>query len=235
MGPWVPAPPNRVARRAFLLAGTTAGLAWLVGQGRGEPAASALGEVHAGPPRLRLPALTENGAKVPITVEMDHPMLAEHHVATVRVANDRDPIPGKGEFHFTPANGHAYLAFQARLDQGSSIVAVSAECTGGQHWSNTGTVQIAPGGGGCAGAAPAPDQAHAEIRPPVIRLPHRVRGHRLAPDELIDVQVKVKHPVRTGLALRGGQFVPMTTYSRQEKSLTKSGQGLESPRYLSPN
>ena len=88
-------------------------------------------------------AAAENGAKVPITVEMDHPMLAEHHVATVRVANDRDPIPGKGEFHFTPANGHAYLAFQARLDQGSSIVAVSAD-SAGTIASSSGRASVAP-------------------------------------------------------------------------------------------
>lgn len=209
----MPAPSSRVARRVFLLAGAAAGLAWLGPQHRGESAAaspSRLSDHGGGPPLLRLPPFTENGAKVPITVEMDHPMAADHHVTAVRVVNDRDPVPAKGEFHFTPANGQVYLVFQARLDDGYSMVRVGAECSRGQRWSNTGTLQVASGGGGCAGAAPAPDQRSTEIRPPVIRLPHLLRGRRLEPGHIIDVQVKLKHPVRTGLAVRDGQFVPVS-------------------------
>ncbi|HEU5304595.1 MAG TPA: thiosulfate oxidation carrier complex protein SoxZ, partial [Gemmatimonadales bacterium] len=80
----------------------------------------------------------------------------------------------------------------------------------GQQWSNTGTLRVASGGGGCAGAVPGPDQRSTEIRPPVIRLPHLLRGRRLEPGDIIDVQVKLKHPVRTGLAVRDGQFVPVS-------------------------
>ncbi len=210
MTPSLPAPPSRVARRAFLLAGA-AGLAWLGPWRQGAPAAAAPPRVcDHGSPHLRLPALTENGAKVPITVEMDHPMEADHHVTVVRVVNDRDPVPSKGEFQFTPANGQVYLAYQARLDDGPSMVRVGAECTRRRQWSSTAKLQVASGGGGCAGTAPAPDQRSTEIRPPVIRLPHLLRGRPLEPGQIIDVQVKLKHPVRTGLALRNGQFVPVT-------------------------
>jgi sulfur-oxidizing protein SoxY len=211
MTPSVPAPSSRVARRAFLLAGAAAGLAWLGPRHRdGSAAASPPRLCDQSSPHLRLPALTENGAKVPITVEMDHPMEADHHVTVVRVVNDRDPVPAKGEFHFTRTNGQVYLAYQARLDDGYSNVRVEAECTRRQQWSSSGKLQVASGGGGCAGAAPAPDQRSSEIRPPVIRLPHLLWGRRLEPGHIIDVQVKLKHPVRTGLALRNGQFVPVT-------------------------
>jgi sulfur-oxidizing protein SoxY len=203
-----------VARRAFLLAGAAAGLAWL-GPGRRAPAAAAppaspAGADAGGSPVLRLPRLTENGAKVPITVEMNHPMEPGHHVTSLRVVNDRDPVPSKGEFRFTPANGQVYLAFQARLDDGHSTVRVSAECSHGHRWSSAGPTQVASGGGGCAGAAPGPELRSQAIRPPVIRLPHLVRGQRLAPGHIIDVQIKLKHPVRTGLELRGIRWVQAT-------------------------
>ena len=216
MEPEQPAASSRVARRGFLLAGAAGGLAWL-GLRRWGPSAAASASSasssssdRSGPPVLRLPPLTENGAKVPITVEMDHPMEANHHLTTIRVVNDRDPVPSKGEFRFTPANGQVYLAFQARLDDGHSLVRVGAECNRGQQWANTAKIQIASGGGGCAGAAPPPSQRSADIRPPVIRLPHLVRGWRLEPGHVIDVQVKLRHPVRTGLARRDGQFVPVS-------------------------
>jgi predicted secreted protein len=53
---------------------------------------------HAAPPIIRLPVLTENGAKVPIVVEVDHPMDIDHHATTITVINERDPIASKGEF-----------------------------------------------------------------------------------------------------------------------------------------
>jgi hypothetical protein len=52
----------------------------------------------------------------------------DHYITSVNVVNVRDPVPLKGSFHFTPANGQVYLAFQARLDQGVSKVLATAEC-----------------------------------------------------------------------------------------------------------
>ena len=161
------------------------------------------------PPVLRLSRLTENGAKVPVVVEMTHPMEPDHHLASLRVVNDRDPIPSKGEFHFTPTNGHVYLAFQVRLDDGRSTVQVSAHCNRGRRWSTAREIRVAAGGGGCVGPVPLTDRGESEIRPPVIRLPQRLRGQPIEPGQTIDVQVKLKHPVQTGLALRDGQFVPV--------------------------
>ncbi len=79
-------------------------------------------------PLLRIPAKTRNAHKVPIVVEMSHPMTPHHHVTKVEVVNDRDPIPSMGTFRFTPANGAVYVGFQARMDDGDSEVTVTAEC-----------------------------------------------------------------------------------------------------------
>lgn len=145
-----------------------------------------------------------------MVVELDHPMTASHHVRSLEVTNPRDPVPGKGVFEFSPDNGQAYLAYQIRLDEGVSEVTASVECSRHGRWSAVEPVRVASGGGGCAAPAPSPRDAAGGIRPPVIRIPQLVRGEGLRPGALIDVQVKVRHPSRTGLALRDGVFVQET-------------------------
>lgn len=99
-------------------------------------------------PRLRLPGVTVNGAKVPILVEVDHPMTPDHFIRTLQVVNHRDPVPSKGKFDFTPANGRAYVSFQARIHHGTSNVTVSAECNRHGRFTTTGTVVVPDDAGG---------------------------------------------------------------------------------------
>jgi sulfur-oxidizing protein SoxY len=158
-------------------------------------------------PVLNVPSSTSNGARVPIRVELAHPMDPDHHVTSVQVVNPRDPVPVKGVFHFTPLNGRAYVAFQARLDEGRSTLNATSECTRHGRFASTATVTILDGAGGCAGVAPAAPRLAAEIRDPVIRLPHLIAERTIHDGDIIDVQVKIRHPNRTGLALRDGKFV----------------------------
>lgn len=216
-----PRPPG-VSRRAFLAlaaaaVGVAAGGALAPARG-GAPArrlrAEDLGglppfeRLHA--PDLRLPVLTINGHKVPIVLEMTHPMTPDHRIVSVAVVNPRDPVPSKGVFHFTPANGQVYLAFQARMDQGVSEVSATAECNRDGRWTTVGTITIPEDAGGCAVPAPPPGPATAEVRPPVLRIPQLVERGRIRRDEIIDVQVKMRHPNRTGLAFRDGRFVQVS-------------------------
>jgi len=162
-------------------------------------------------PLLRLPVVTANGAKIPVTVEMTHPMEPGHFISTVSVVNPRDPLPSKGVFHFTPANGRAAVSFQARMDQGRSEVSVTAECNLHGRWSSTGSINVAEGAGGCATMAPAPVQAKDdEIRPPAIRIPAMLKRGRLRPDETVRVELETRHPNRTGLGVRNRKFVQVS-------------------------
>ncbi len=139
---------------------------------------------------------------------MAHPMEPDHYITTVHVVNERDPVPSKGVFHFTPANGQVYLAFQARLDHGVSEVLVTAECNRHGRWSSSRAINIPEGAGGCAGTASLPGRTKGpEISPPVIRIPELVKRGRLQSDEIIHVQLKMRHPNRTGLVVRDGKFV----------------------------
>jgi desulfoferrodoxin (superoxide reductase-like protein) len=161
-------------------------------------------------PVLRLPTGTSNGARVPITVDVPHAMEPGHRITALQVMNPRDPLPLKGTFHFSAANGRAWVAFQARFDDGPAAVVATAECRRHGRFSATAAVAVAPGAGGCAGGPPAvvaPD----EIRPPVIRIPQLVADGWIVAGAIIDVQVKTKHPSRTGLALEEGRWVQAST------------------------
>lgn len=159
-------------------------------------------------PVLELPLVTVNGAKVPVVVEMAHPMEPDNHITSVHVVNERDPVPSKGVFYFTPANGQVYLAFQVRIDQGISEVLVTAECNRHGRWASTRSINIPEGAGGCAGTAPPPGRTKGpDILPPQIRIPQLVKGGQIRPGEVIDVQLKIRHPSRTGLVVRDGKFV----------------------------
>lgn len=185
-----------------LLGGTAIRRAWAgVGAGRGVAAVEAGHHLL-----LQLPVVTLNGAKVPIVVEMDHPMRPDHYIASVQVVNPWDPVPSKGAFHFTPANGRVHLSFQARMHHGRSEVAGTAECSRHGQWSTVRSINIPLDAGGCAAPVP-PRITGDQILPPRIRIPELVKRGRIEPDQLIHVQLKIRHPNRTGLAFRDGEFV----------------------------
>lgn len=205
-----------LSRRAFLsLAAVTGGLGTLVeplgAMPRRRPAEDWTGLMpferqHF--PQVRLPVVTANGDRVPIAIEMGHPMEPGHHISRVTVVNERDPVPLKGVFELTPASGLAHLAFQTRIDEGVSDVAVTAECTLHGAWTTTATVRVADGAGGCADPAHAPARAvPTEILPPLLRLPGLVRAGRVRAEEVLEAQVLMRHPNRTGLIRRNGRFV----------------------------
>jgi predicted secreted protein len=194
-----PSSPPLTRRRFLRLAGAAAGLLAT------PPALAADGAsetLHR--PRLRLPATTANGARVPVVVETPYPLDEGHGGTMLEVVNPRDPVAAKGVFHFTPANGRAYVAFQARFDEGPSAVVAGARCRHGSFTASAPLV-IAAGAGGCAGGAPL--EVADEIREPVIRIPRLVADGAVRAGEVVQVQVKTRHPNRTGLTWRDGRWV----------------------------
>jgi desulfoferrodoxin (superoxide reductase-like protein) len=173
-----------------------------------EPSATEeiLREIHT--PKLILPAMTRNGNHVPVVVKMNHPMESSHYIRRVEFRNESDPIPSKGIFYPSAANGEIYLAFQARMDSGISTVLAIAECNLHGTWSARHRITIPDGQGGCATVGvPKEAAAREAILPPVIRIPELVRRGRLIKGETAEVQVKFKHPSKTGLAYKDKKFI----------------------------
>jgi hypothetical protein len=95
------------------------------------------------------------------------------------------------------------------MHEGSSVVTASAECNQHGTFTARSPIEIPPGAGGCVSAGePKPARARGDdIRAPVIRIPELVERGAVRRGELIHVQVKMRHPNRTGLALVDGRFV----------------------------
>jgi desulfoferrodoxin (superoxide reductase-like protein) len=166
----------------------------------------ALEELHT--PQLIVPAMTKNGTHVPIVARMNHPLDQKHHIRQIQFLNESDPIPSKGIFHPTPANGEIYFSFQARMHSGTSTVLAIAECNLHGRWTARQRITIPEGQGGCATAGPEKKvQSQEEIIPPVIRIPELVRKGHLAKGTTTEVQVKFKHPSTTGLAYENKKFI----------------------------
>ncbi|MGH7312555.1 MAG: thiosulfate oxidation carrier protein SoxY [Candidatus Rokuibacteriota bacterium] len=211
-------PARRCSRRTFLT--LTAGAVGLLGEGFIQPTRAA-SRRHFGAlddpdldsprerlhrPRVELPIVASDGAKVPVVIQMSHPMEPGHHITTIHVTNEQDPVPSKGVFHLSPGNGQVYLSFQCRMHVGSSETAVTAQCTRDGEWSATRSITVPEGAGGCA--APAPKRlAPQEIGAPVLRVPELLKRRHIPQGVVVLVQLLMRHPSRTGLALVDGRWV----------------------------
>ena len=176
-------------RRALLLGGALA----LLAPSRLH-AQSALEREHR--PVIEAPSLSEDPSAVPLQVSVNHPMEPDHFIRSIEIRLDNDPVPYKGTFVFTPANGQAAIAFHMRSGAGGLLKA-TAECS--RHGRFTSTKEIRVAEGGCAGP---PDTTRDRLGNPRIRLPESIRA-----GAIVQVRAKVNHNSYTGLILKNGTYV----------------------------
>lgn len=148
-------------------------------------------------PKLDLPVIAENPMAVPVRVSVDHPMEADHFIRSIEIVLDKDPVPDKGTYRFTPANGQAWVRFPMRSGTGG-VVRASAECS--RHGRFVATREIRVTSDGCATAADTIEKD----RPGNARV-RLARPPRLG--EVIEVRSKIDHDSDTGLSLRGAAYV----------------------------
>jgi sulfur-oxidizing protein SoxY len=94
---------------------------------------------------LRLPAVAENGAVVPITVVVESPMTAADHVAAIHVFATRNPTPHVASFRLTPASGRAEVQTRIRLAEDQAVI-VLAQHADGRVRRATAEARVAVGG-----------------------------------------------------------------------------------------
>jgi sulfur-oxidizing protein SoxY len=74
--------------------------------------------------KLDLPLIAENGAVVPVAVEMTTPQAAESYVKAIYIISDKNRRPLNAKFILTPAVGQAYVATNLRLGESTDVRAV---------------------------------------------------------------------------------------------------------------
>ena len=79
---------------------------------------------------IEMPLIAEDGAAVPIAVEVKSPMTPERHVKAIYLLSEKNPRPLNVKVSLTPAAGQAYVATNIRLAD-SGPVRVVAEMSDG--------------------------------------------------------------------------------------------------------
>lgn len=79
---------------------------------------------------LRLPAVAENGAQVPLAVLVDSAMTAGDHVAAIHVFATRNPTPGVASFQLFPGLARAEVHTRIRIAEEQAVVVLARMADG---------------------------------------------------------------------------------------------------------
>jgi sulfur-oxidizing protein SoxY len=82
-------------------------------------------EIRSGRVHLKLPALSENGNSVPLTVQVDSPMNQDEYVAEIAVFAEKNPIPLLARYRLTPASGRAQISARIRMFDTQNITVIA--------------------------------------------------------------------------------------------------------------
>lgn len=74
--------------------------------------------------KLELPLIAENGAVVPITIEVKSPMTPADHVKTIYIISDKNRRPMNARFTLGPEMGSAVIGTNLRLNETGDVRAV---------------------------------------------------------------------------------------------------------------
>lgn len=146
-------------------------------------------------PIVEVPSLAENPIAVPVRVSIDHPMDRDHFIESVEIVLDADPVPHKGTYRFTPANGRARIAFPMRSGTGGLLKA-TASCN--RHGRFVATKEMQVSGDGCAVESDGPRARPGNPRVRVMGVPKL--------GEVVEVAAKLEHESDTGLRLKDGKY-----------------------------
>jgi sulfur-oxidizing protein SoxY len=80
--------------------------------------------------KLDVPLIAENGAVVPVSVEVTSPMTATNYVKHVYVVADKNRIPIVTRAAFTPQAGQAYMGANIRLGETGDVRAIVEQSDG---------------------------------------------------------------------------------------------------------
>jgi len=76
--------------------------------------------------KLSVPEIAENGAVVPVKVEVESPMSEKEHVKSIHVLNSKNSNARCADIMLTPANDKAYFSTRVKLAETQEIIALIA-------------------------------------------------------------------------------------------------------------
>ncbi len=97
--------------------------------------------------KLTVPEIAENGAVVPVKVNVDHPMEEGNYVKAIHVLNKGNGNARCADIMLTPANAEAYFATRVKLSKTQEVVAL-VELSDGSFIQTAKSVKVTIGGCG---------------------------------------------------------------------------------------
>lgn len=97
--------------------------------------------------KLKVPEIAENGAVVPVTVEVDSPMTETDYVKAIHIFATKNTNSRCIDVHLTPANGKAMFSTRIKLG-GTQEVATVVELSDGSFITASQSVKVTIGGCG---------------------------------------------------------------------------------------
>ena len=95
-------------------------------------------------PQIDMPQVTDDPATVPIEISVDHVMKPDDYVQWVEIWDHKGKFPRKARFHFTPANGRAYLRTNIKVP-GTTVIKVRAKFSQDGIWEAEKDIKVASG------------------------------------------------------------------------------------------
>lgn len=96
---------------------------------------------------LKVPEIAENGAVVPVKVEVDHPMEENNFVKAIHVLNTKNGNARCADTMLTPLNAKGYFATRVKLGSTQEVVAL-VELSDGSFIRAAKSVKVTIGGCG---------------------------------------------------------------------------------------
>ena len=96
---------------------------------------------------LDMPVVAEDGRIVPVIIESDLPMTAEHHVKAVHLIVDHNPDPHLAAYHLTPALGSVAIETRIKMKRTTWVRAI-LETSTGDVWADYARVKVSLNGCG---------------------------------------------------------------------------------------
>jgi len=97
--------------------------------------------------KLELPLIAENGAVVPVSVEVNAPMAPQGYVRTIYIISDKNRRPLNAKFTLSPTMGQAFVGTNLRLGETTDVRAI-AELSDGTLFMTKREVKVTVGGCG---------------------------------------------------------------------------------------
>jgi len=96
-------------------------------------------------PQIDMPLVSDDPRIVPIEIVVNHRMTPKDYVEWVEIWDDKAKFKRKLRFHFTPANGQAYLRANIKVPE-TTVIKVRAKFSTDGIWEGERDIKVEGGG-----------------------------------------------------------------------------------------